>query len=407
MSKLDTGPYKGVRDFFPKDQAIQNHIFSTWRKTLESYGYEEYSASILEPAELYRAKTGEEIVNEQTYTFKDRGDREVTLRPEMTPTVARMVAARRRELGFPLRWYSIPNLFRYEAPQRGRLREHWQLNTDIFGLENIQAEIEIITIAHAIMKNFGASEQDFEIRINDLKATEEYLLKEGVPENRLNDARRLIDKKNKITNFDEEMEKIAGKKITLDIEPTQNIIKILDTLRERGVHNIRFEPTLARGFDYYTGTVFEVFDTDPKNPRSLFGGGRYNELLSLFGNDTVPAVGFGSGDVTMRDFLETHNLLPQTLSSTHLYIALLSNEYAEDAESLARILREDDVNVAIDWSERKLGDQIKTADKHGIPYVLIFGENEAKSKMFSVKNLNTGDEKEVRASEIAGIVLNR
>ena len=141
--KLSTDPYKGVRDFYPDDMAIQKKIFDIWRKNVEKYGYEEYNASILEPAELYKAKTGEEIVNKQTYTFIDRGEREVTLRPEMTPTVARMVAGKKRELAFPLRWYSIPNLFRYEQPQRGRLREHWQLNVDIFGVENIQAEGQI------------------------------------------------------------------------------------------------------------------------------------------------------------------------------------------------------------------------------------------------------------------------
>src|SRR3989344_4850492 len=140
--KLGTESYKGVRDFYPADMAVQNYIFDIWKSTVEKYGYEEYNASVLEPADLYRAKTGEEIVNEQTYTFIDRGDREVTLRPEMTPTLARMVAGKRRELVFPLRWFSIPNLFRYEQPQKGRLREHWQLNIDIFGVSGMEAEIE-------------------------------------------------------------------------------------------------------------------------------------------------------------------------------------------------------------------------------------------------------------------------
>ena len=146
--KLNTEPYKGVRDFYPEDMFVQNYIFKVMRERAESFGYLEYEASVLEPAELYRAKSGEEIVNDQTYTFKDRGDREVTLRPEMTPTVARMVSAKKRELSFPLRWYSIPNLFRYEQPQRGRVREHWQLNADIFGVKTIQAEVEKIGRAH-------------------------------------------------------------------------------------------------------------------------------------------------------------------------------------------------------------------------------------------------------------------
>src|SRR3989338_4346625 len=166
MSKLDTAPYKGVQDFYPEDMVIQNYIFSVWRKVAERFEYQEYNASPLEPAELYRAKSGDEIVNEQMFTFTDKGDREVALRPEMTPTLARMVAARRRALKFPLRWYSIPNLFRYERPQRGRRREHWQLNCDIMGVADITADIEIIAIAHAIMKEFGASDETFEMRLN-------------------------------------------------------------------------------------------------------------------------------------------------------------------------------------------------------------------------------------------------
>src|SRR5579872_1245941 len=169
MSPLSTEPYKGVRDFYPEDMAIQNYIFGVWRKVAESFKYVEYSASLLEPAELYRTKSSEEIVNEQMFTFTDRGDREVALRPEMTPTLARMIAARRRSLKFPLRWFSIPNVFRYERPQRGRKREHWQLNCDLMGIAGIEAEVEIISLAHAIMKGFGAKDEDFEIKINSRK----------------------------------------------------------------------------------------------------------------------------------------------------------------------------------------------------------------------------------------------
>ncbi|HEY4494546.1 MAG TPA: ATP phosphoribosyltransferase regulatory subunit, partial [Candidatus Paceibacterota bacterium] len=197
--KIPTNPYKGVRDFYPENLAIQKKIFSIWRNNAEKYGYEEYNASILESAELYRAKTGEEIVNEQTYTFIDRGEREVTLRPEMTPTVARMVAAKKRELVYPLRWYSIPNLFRYEQPQRGRLREHWQLNVDIFGVEGIEAEIEIINIAYDITRAYGLKDSDFEIRINNRKIMN-YITKDvfSLTEEQAHKLSKLIDKKNKI-----------------------------------------------------------------------------------------------------------------------------------------------------------------------------------------------------------------
>ncbi len=284
MAKLDTAPYKGVRDFYPEDMAIQNYIFDTWRKTAERLGYAEYSASILEPAELYKGKTSEEIVNDQTFSFTDRGGREVILRPEMTPTLARMVAAQRKSLKFPLRWFSIPNVFRYERPQRGRRREHWQLNCDLLGIAGIEADVEIISLAHAIMKAFGAENKDFEIRINSRKA-----LPEGVSMETI----RKIDK---------------GEEIGIEVHETDEIRSVLDLLEKKAIKNARFDPKIVRGFDYYTGIVFEVFDTNPDNPRSLFGGGRYDNLLEIFDVDPIPAVGFGMGDITLKDFLETHKL---------------------------------------------------------------------------------------------------
>src|SRR5690606_12098823 len=166
---LSTQPYKGARDFYPEDKRLQKHLFSVWRRVAERFGYEEYDAPILESLELYLAKTGEEIVNEQTYTFTDRGDRRVAIRPEMTPTVSRMVAAKRQELAYPLRWYSIPNLWRYERPQRGRLREHWQLNVDIFGVEGIEADHEAIQVSDSIMRAFGAKRSMYTIKINSRK----------------------------------------------------------------------------------------------------------------------------------------------------------------------------------------------------------------------------------------------
>src|ERR1700690_1769249 len=165
--KLPTESYKGVRDFYPEDQFLQRYLFEHMERVCELFGYEEYAASILEPAELYRSKTSEEIVNDQTYTFTDRGDREVTLRPEMTPTVGRMVAAKSRDLAYPARWYSIQNFFRYERPQKGRLREFWQLNADIFGASGVEADAEVIAIAHGIMRSMGADEHNFEIHVSD------------------------------------------------------------------------------------------------------------------------------------------------------------------------------------------------------------------------------------------------
>ena len=169
--KLSTQPYKGARDFYPEDKRAQNYIFETWRRVAESYGYEEYDAPILELTEIYSAKSGEEIVDQQTYRFEDRGGRDVSIRPEMTPTVSRMIAGRRQELAYPARWFSIPNLWRYERPQHGRLREHWQLNVDVFGVGTIDAELELIMIANDIMKRFGAKDDMFQIKINSRKLT--------------------------------------------------------------------------------------------------------------------------------------------------------------------------------------------------------------------------------------------
>ena len=294
MLMISKEPYKGVRDFYPPEMAIQNYIFSVWRSVAEKFGYVEYSASILEYAELYRNKGSDEIVNNQMYVFKDKGDREVALRPEMTPTLARMVAAKRGALKFPLRWYSIPNVFRYERPQRGRRREHWQLNCDLMGIAGIEAEVEIIKLAYDIMKKFGAKDEDFEIRINSRKIISAALVGKNFSEDQIRDFTRKLDK--------------GETPVDINFELDEEVEKLLVGLKETNVSNARFEPTLARGFDYYTGMVFEVFDTNPENKRSLFGGGRYDNLLEIFDAEPVPTVGFGMGDITIHDFLETHNL---------------------------------------------------------------------------------------------------
>jgi len=418
-SKISTESYKGVRDFYPEDLFVQNYIFNNWKKTVESFGYLQYDSSILESSELYKAKSGEEIVNEQTYTFLDRGDREVTLRPEMTPTVARMVAARERELSFPLRWYSIPNLFRYEKPQRGRLREHWQLNVDLFGVDSSLGDVEIITVAYQIMKNFGAKDEDFQIKINDRKLIKKLYEKFSLSEDISYKLSKAIDKKDKMSSasFEIAVSELIGEKsaefISLleshsklldfigDNEITQELAGTIEKLMSLGVKNIYFDPTLMRGFDYYTGVVFEVFDTDPKNNRSVFGGGRYDDLMDIFGARKVPSVGFGAGDVTAKDFLETHNLLPEYKTEIQLYICTVSDEYKTNAMTLGQKLRETGARVSVDLTGKKLGDQIKNADRQKVPYIICIGEDEAKSGEYTLKNLDSGQEKKVKLEEIA------
>jgi histidyl-tRNA synthetase len=425
-NKVSTEPYKGVRDFYPEDMAIQNYIFSVMKKTAENFGYSEYGASVLESAELYRAKSGEEIVNEQTYTFKDRGEREVSLRPEMTPTVARMIASKLKEFSFPLRWYSIPNLFRYEKPQRGRTREHWQLNVDIFGVKNINADVEIISIASKIMQNFGLKDSEFEIRINNRKIVN-YILIDlyNFDEEIRYKIVKLIDKKNKIPeeSFVATLKKLIPEKYSeflelLNSKNFEDFIKnlpdigkecvgitetkeIIEKLEKLGINNVVFSQDLMRGFDYYTGVIFEVFDKNPENRRAVFGGGRYDELLAIFGKEIVPAVGFGMGDVVIKDILETYNILPKINSSSDLHICVMNENSIDYAQDLAQKIRESSIKVTVDYSFKKIGDQIKYADKNKIPFITCIGEEEIKTNKIKIKKLSDGKEIETNEDKIA------
>ncbi len=407
--KLSTEAYKGVRDFYPEDEAVQKYLFATMRGAVEKFGYAEYHASILEPAELYRGKTSEEIVSEQTYTFVDRGEREVTLRPEMTPTIARMVAAKRRELSFPLRWYSIPNVFRYERPQRGRLREHWQLNVDLFGSASPSADAEIIAVAHAVMKAFGASESDFEIRIGSRAFLNALAEKAGLSSEKREQLLRLLDRRAKISA--EEFEKglaalgVPPEAFSAPAAP-DDVRSLVAALQDLGIGNARFDAGIVRGFEYYTGTVFEVYDTRPENNRSLFGGGRYDNLLQLFGEEPVPAAGFGMGDVTMRDFLSVRGRIPPYAPPTKAYLAVTSAELVPEAMRLAAELRAHGVNAAVDLGDRKLGDQIKNADRQRIPYLIVVGEDELRSGEFAVRTLATRAEATLSRTELGSFFLN-
>jgi len=421
---LETTPYKGVRDFYPEEQALENYIFKIWRNSVESFGYEEYSASPLEPTELYEAKSGEEIIKEQTYTFEDRGGRSVTLRPEMTPTVARMVAAKERELPFPLRWYSIPNLFRYEKPQRGRLREHYQLNVDIFGSDSIETDVEVVSLAHRVLKNFGADSDDFIIKINNRKIIDALFERLSITEKESYNLQKLIDKIEKVPEnvFEESVERLVGNKATSLIQnlksnqtlietlgeenkEVKKLIDLIEALDEAGVKNLQFTQTLMRGFDYYTGMVFEIFDTHEDNNRSLFGGGRYDEILDIFGKRKIPTVGFGMGDVTLRDFLGTHNLLPEYKSSTDLYICVTDEEFRGYAKSLAESLRQVGIKVAIDLSGKKKGEQFKLANKKSIPFAVCISKKETSNGILSVRHIETREEKDMPDSKIAQFIF--
>lgn len=408
--KLSTEPYKGVRDFYPEDMAVQSHIFDTWRRTAESFGFERYDASVLEPSELYKSKgaENEEMVNEQTYTFLDRGDREVTLRPEMTPSVARLIAGRHKELAFPVRWYSIPNLFRYERTQRGRVREHWQLNCDIFGSDDIAADVEIIALAYQTLIDFGARPEMFTIKVNDRREMKDFYHSLGViDEDSITKVTRLNDRFHKIdrSEYLEELRQIVpgAAEATLAFleESKQTDNAVTRALAEIGITNVEIDRSLARGFDYYTGTIFEIFDNDPKNNRSMLGGGRYDDLTSLFGDERIGGVGFGMGDVTMRDFLETHELLPQKKAGALVVVIPTEETLNLEGEKAALRLRAAGVSVTVDISTKKLGKKLAAADHAGSGYVLVVGEDEVARGEYVLKNLADGTEQSGTLDELS------
>ena len=424
MSTLSSQPYKGTRDYFPEDKRTQNYIFNTWRKAVESFGYEEYGAPILEPLDIYAAKSGQELVNDQTYVFSDRGGRTVAIRPEMTPTISRMVAARRQELAYPARLYSIANFMRYERPQRGREREFWQLNVDVFGVEEVVADIEIITIADTILKSFGAKDGDYIIRVNNRKFINfmmvQYL---GLDEVQAQQMTKLFDRRNKITeqDFKDQALLIFGselpgderfEKINILLDATsvdqlpdefkessalEELKAVFEGLSKAGVTAAIFDATLMRGLDYYTGTVFEVFDTHPDNNRSLFGGGRYDGLVGMFGAEPISAVGMAPGNTMIENFLSVRGLLPEQKSLTKLYIVVI-DEALDKANKVAQQLRTAGINTEVDITTRKIDKKIKTASKKNIEYVLFIGENDVDT--FSLKSLVSDDEQKLSTADI-------
>ncbi len=425
MASLSPEPYKGTRDFYPEDMRRREYIFNTWRRIVKRYGYEAYDAPILEPLEVYAAKSGQELVNDQTYQFTDRGDRHVAIRPEMTPSVSRMIARRRQEIAYPARWYSIAQFMRYERPQRGREREFWQLNVDIFGANGAAPEAEIISLGAKLLQEFGAQPDMYQVRINNRKVINfmmaQYL---GLDTVQAQMMIKLFDRKGKIPHeaFRDQAIEIFGdatakdglQKIAQllaaknmadlpeairDSEAVTEVQELFTLLEDQGIKNARFDITLMRGLDYYTGTVFEFFDTHPENNRSLFGGGRYDGLVGLFGAEPVSAVGMAPGYSMTELFLESHKLLPEFYSRTDLYIVVLAGADS-GAASLAGKLRSEGINVEVDVTGRKADKQLKTAVKKRIPYIAFVGDSELKSEVYPVKNVQTGEEEKLSFERI-------
>lgn len=420
---LPTAPYRGTRDFLPEEMSVRQQIFDRLYDVIERYGYRRYDGPTLEPAEIYEAKSGQEIVNQQLYTLTDRGGRRLALRPEMTPSVARIIAGNAGKLQFPVRWYSNPSCYRYERPQRGRVREHWQVNVDVFGSDSAACEIEFFELIHDMMAALGATSDMWMLRVNDRVLLHSLLTDVvGVPEERTRDVASLIDRWEK---YPREQLLADGRECGLDeeqFERLEHALKsgeelidelpaearershLVQVLRSDACDLVNFDPLIVRGFDYYTSTVFEVFDRNPVNSRSLFGGGRYDDLAGLFSSQRIPGFGFGMGDVTLMDFLGTYGLLPEPRNQTDVVVVPLEQRLFDAAREVARRIRLTGYRVTTPLELRKLGKELTRADKAGARVAVIVGPDEWSSGTVGVRELATREQRNVAIDAVAGDV---
>lgn len=421
--KLSTSPYKGTSDSYPEEMFYRNYLFDTWKRVAKSFGYEEYDTPLLEEASLYKAKSGEELADKQLYTFQDKGGRDVAIRPEMTPSLARIIAAKRKELKLPLRLFNIGRFYRYERPQRGRTREFFQLNIDILGVGERSSEVEIIQFIMSVMEELKAPKETYELRISS-RYLLDYLYNEilGISEDEKSNVTKAMDIFPKIEKeaFEEYLSEIGLggdqiqqlqefvtwdlsdlERIKEDSKGAEELLKLFSMLEKLGISNVKFCPYIVRGLDYYTGTVMEMFDIGgDKNPRALFGGGRYDNLLEIFGQNKVPAFGLGWGDVTTLDYLRTYNLLPKYHSNTELFITLMEKDYLEESFKIASLLRKKGINVEVQLEEVKLSKQLNYANKKAIPWVLILGEEELQENKVLLKNMKTSEQSLLPVAEV-------
>ncbi len=428
---LSTQPYKGTRDFYPDDMRLRNWFFGKIRECLRLASFEEYNGPMLESLEMYIAKSGEEIAGEQTYNFTDRGGRRLAVRPEMTPTVARLVAGKIGELNFPLKWFSIPNLYRYERPQRGRLREHWQVNVDIFGCDGFEADLEVISTAITFLRAFDADDSMFKVHINNRRFFNDVIAAiSGADAEGARRISKVVDKKNKISreSYEKEMAELGidGDKIAqidalygMNVESAaalcpesrgaRELLELFSALRAAGLDRYCvFDFGIIRGLDYYTGTVFEVFDQAPENNRAMFGGGRYDNLVGLFvKNTSITGVGFGFGDVTLENFLVTHNLIPDIYNEgTKVLITRFDDVPYERYIALTEALRAGGIVCSMYLGSKKFGKQIDYAVKGHFSHVVIMGASELEAGIVKVKNLATREECDVKLPELCAYFNN-
>ena len=415
-------PPRGTRDFYPEEMRIRNWLFNHFKAAAKSFGFEEYDAPILETEELYTRKQGEEIT-QQLYNFEDKGERKVTLRPEMTPSLARMVLAKANTLPMPLKWYSIPQCWRYERMQRGRLREHYQWNMDIWGSNGAEAEVELLCAIVNFFERIGINSTQVGIRVNNRKLLQHVLESAGINEEQFTPVCIIIDKMDKIPQeaIEEQLrslglssENIELIQSTLSLKDLKSINETLDNenpglnelnqlweLAENyGITEwIEFDASVVRGLSYYTGTVFEAFDKSG-TLRAICGGGRYDSLLSTFGGSDIPACGFGFGDVVIMELLSDLDLIPELPSGVDDIVFAMNEELRGAAMQVANKLRKNGRSVDLILEERKMKWVFKHAERSKAKTLVMITPNEWEQGKVRIKNLENKTEIDVNLEEI-------
>ncbi len=415
-------PPRGTRDFYPDEMRVRNWLFDHFKAAAKSFGFEEYDAPILETEELYTRKQGEEIT-QQLYNFEDKGGRKVTLRPEMTPSLARMVLAKANTLPMPLKWYSIPQCWRYERMQRGRLREHYQWNMDIWGSNGAEAEVELLCAIVNFFERIGINSTQVGIRVNNRKLLQYVLESAGINEEQFTPVCIIIDKMDKIPQeaIEEQLgslgltsENIELIQSTLSLKDLKSINETLENenpalnelnqlweLAENyGITEwIEFDASVVRGLSYYTGTVFEAFDKGG-TLRAICGGGRYDSLLSTFGGSDIPACGFGFGDVVIMELLSDLDLIPELPSGVDDIVFAMNKELRGAAMQVANKLRKNGRSVDLILEERKMKWVFKHAERSKAKTLVMITPNEWEQGKVRIKNLENKTEIDVNLEEI-------
>jgi histidyl-tRNA synthetase len=394
----------GFRDFYPEALAVRRYIFEKWRDAARRYGFREYDGPPLELLELFTQKSGDEIVG-QLFNFVDKGDRAVALRPEMTPTLARMVGAHHRDYKKPIKWFAIPQLFRYEKQQRGRLREHFQFNADIIGESDVSADAELIALAIDTLRGFGLTEKDFVVRVSDRRAWQRYMETLGIPESQQPAAFQAIDKLER-----EPMEKTREKlgavtarvdevlAFAIEKQPKDELKAMLATLGNLA-NFCEVDFKIVRGLAYYTGIVWEIHDRK-RELRAIAGGGRYDNLLKLVSGVDLPALGFGMGDVVLGELLKDRGLLPKMDWQLDCYVVIADEALRGEALKLIHQLRDSGIAIDYAFTPAKVGKQFQAASASGARFALVIGPDEWKAGEVKLKNLGSGDEKRVKIGEV-------